>query len=441
MFLSRRKLPGISIIFPLVLVFLMAPLSRAQRRTLDNIPGRPVDFSVNSVPFFDPETRENSLVILYKVVNDHLQFIKTDGAYRADFQVVCVVYDKDNRQVTGDEVSGTQWAETYDQTNSRDTFVEGHFQFPLPPGEYRMRIWIEGQHTGVIVQTESQTEMPDFERSDLTLSALLLAHEIVPRETAQEKADDRYQLRDLLIAPSVNHIFSDQHPQLWFYFEIYDVRSSPPMPSTYRAIYQIIDPSGEVVLSDTASIQKDKMVTDTFHDFQVAALEEDQYLLQVTVQDPVNGRTTTQKTTFQVRWSTLGQVAKDYEEAVEQLRYIATDDEYKELKKAEGEERRKVWLEFWEERDPTPGTPANEMRTEYYRRIEYANRNFAVVSTGWRTDRGRVYIIHGPPDDIERHPMEIGGKPYQIWHYYSTNRRFYFIDEDGYGDYKLVAWR
>jgi GWxTD domain-containing protein len=81
------------------------------------------------------------------------------------------------------------------------------------------------------------------------------------------------------------------------------------------------------------------------------------------------------------------------------------------------------------------------MKTEYYRRIEYANVQFSVVSPGWRTDRGRIYIIYGPPDDIEHHPMEIETKPYQIWHYYNTNRLFYFVDEDGYGDYKLVAWR
>jgi GWxTD domain-containing protein len=441
MFPSRRKLTYILFLSPLILALLLSSPSRAQRRTLDNVPERPVDFSISSVPFFDPVIRNSILVIHYRVVNDHLQFIKLDGGFRADFQVVCVVYDDDDKQVTGDEVSGEQWADSYDETNSRDIFVEGHFQFPLSPGQYRMRIWIEGQHTGVMVRTESRTEIPDFKGFDLILSGLLLADEIVPVEMGGEQPSGRYRRRGLVIDPSVTHVYSDQQPLLWCYFEVYDLKDSSTDSSFYRAVYEIINASGETVLSDTADVPREGTVSGAFRDFRVSALEEDQYLLRVAVRDQESGRVAVREIPFQVRWSTLGQVAKDYEEAVEQLRYIATDDEYKKLKAAEGEDRREVWLEFWKERDPTPGTPANEMRTEYYRRIEYANVNFSVVSTGWRTDRGRIYIVYGPPDDIERHPMEIGVKPYQIWHYYNTNRRFYFVDEDGYGDYKLVAWR
>ena len=441
MFLSRYKLSGILFLSLLFSSFLFSAPLGAQRRTLDNIPERPVDFSVSSTPFFDPETQTSILVTHYRVVNDHLQFIKNDGGYRAEFQVVCVVYNDDGQQVTGDEVSGSQWADTYDQTNSRDIFVEGYFQFPLPPGGYQMRIWIEGQHTGEMVRTESRAEIPDFKRSDLTLSGLLLADQIAPREINQHRPAGRYERCGLLISPSSNHVFSDQRPQLWCYFEIYDRNGTPTVPEAYQAVYEIIDPSGEVVLGDTASVPKREPVSHSFKDFQVSTLEEDQYLLRVTIRDLENDRTASEEIFFQVRWSTLGHVAKDYGEAVDQLRYIATDEEYKKLKAAEGEERRELWLEFWKKRDPTPGTPANEMRTEYYRRIEYSNLNFSVVSTGWKTDRGRIYIVYGPPDDIERHPMEIGGKPYQIWHYYNTNRRFYFVDEDGYGDYRLVAWR
>ncbi len=440
MFLSRNRFSEILFIAPLVICLLLTASVEAQPRTLDNVPEGPVVFSVNSIPFFDPISRTSYVVIHYRVVNDHLQFIRSDGRYRADFQVICVVYDHDGHQVTGDEVSGTHWAETYDQTNSRDTFVVGYFQFFLPPGEYQLKIWIEGQHTGAMVRTETRTMVPDFERSEMTLSGLLLAHQIAP-DSGEGAQAGSYERRGLLITPSVNNVFSDIQPQMWCYFEIYDLRAGNPSAAAYRAQYEIVNASGEVVLSDTASVRREGQISDAFRLFQVSALDEDQYLLRVTIRDQVNDRTVSEEVTFQIRWSALGHVAKDYEEALEQLRYIATDEEYKKLKAAEEEDRREVWLEFWEQRDPTPGTPANEMRTEYYRRIEYANVHYSVVSTGWRADRGRIYIIYGPPDDIERHPMEIGGQPYQIWHYYSSNRRFYFVDEDGYGDYKLVAWR
>jgi GWxTD domain-containing protein len=441
MSLSRIKIRSIFLLAIAFSCWLPTASVQAQRRTLDNVPEGPVDFSVHSVPFYDPVVGRSDVIVQYRVVNDHLLFIKSDGRYRADFQVICVVYDQDGRQITGEEVSGTQWAGTYDQTNSRDLFVEGHFQFSLDPGEYQLKIWIEGQHTGEMVRTEIRTTVPNFQRSDLSISGLLLAYQIIPGGQEQIPEGGWYERRGLFISPSINHIFSDLQPHLFCYFEVYDESSGGVPADEYESIVEMIDPSDQVVLSDTGAVRRRDPVSYAFRDFRVDSLQEDRYLLRLTIEDQVNDRTARVETSLYIRWSALGHVAKDYEEAVEQLRYIATDEEYKQLKEAKGEDRRDAWLEFWKERDPTPGTPANEMRTEYYLRIEYANTHFSVVSAGWKTDRGRIYIIYGAPDDIERHPMEIGVKPYQIWHYYSSNRRFYFVDEDGYGDYKLVAWR
>src|SRR6202034_441218 len=59
--------------------------------------------------------------------------------------------------------------------------------------------------------------------------------------------------------------------------------------------------------------------------------------------------------------------------------------------------------EFWLRRDPTPGTVGNEFKDEHYRRIAYANEHFASQIPGWKTDRGRIYITFGPPDEIQDH--------------------------------------
>ena len=75
---------------------------------------------------------------------------------------------------------------------------------------------------------------------------------------------------------------------------------------------------------------------------------------------------------------------------------------------------------------------------EYYRRIQFANATFSGFMNGWRSDRGMVYIILGPPNDIDRHPFEADSKPYEIWAYYTINREFIFVDQTGFGDYRLV---
>lgn len=82
--------------------------------------------------------------------------------------------------------------------------------------------------------------------------------------------------------------------------------------------------------------------------------------------------------------------------------------------------------QFWMRRDPTPGTPENEFKQEHYRRIAYANERFASNrAAGGATDRGRIYITYGPPDEIDSHPAGGGqgnpAEPFEQWLYHHNN--------------------
>ena len=86
--------------------------------------------------------------------------------------------------------------------------------------------------------------------------------------------------------------------------------------------------------------------------------------------------------------------------------YIISDQERAAFRQLATDEEREHFIEqFWLRRDPTPGTLANEFKEEHYRRIAYANQRFTTGSglAGWKTDRGRIYITYGPPDEIESH--------------------------------------
>jgi len=117
---------------------------------------------------------------------------------------------------------------------------------------------------------------------------------------------------------------------------------------------------------------------------------------------------------------------------------VASSREINKISRGDREERKQKFLNFWKSKDPTPGTDKNELMIEYYRRVYFANRNFSEGREGWKTDRGRIYIIYGPPDNVDRHPFELNTKPYVVWHYYTINKTFYFVDETGFGDYRLV---
>lgn len=126
--------------------------------------------------------------------------------------------------------------------------------------------------------------------------------------------------------------------------------------------------------------------------------------------------------------------------------YIIEDREREAFLKLTTQDERNQFIEhFWLRRDPAPGTPENEFKAEHYRRIAYANDRFATNSNrlGWTTDRGRIYIVYGPPDEIESHFD--GGRlpfPYEEWRYRylegaGSDVFLTFIDKSRTGDYRI----
>jgi GWxTD domain-containing protein len=129
----------------------------------------------------------------------------------------------------------------------------------------------------------------------------------------------------------------------------------------------------------------------------------------------------------------------------EDVAYIITDEERTAFKKLQTNAEREQFIEqFWTRRDPTPGTPENEFKQEHYRRIAYANEHFSdpAGGPGWKTDRGRVYIVYGPPDELEDHSHQITKPPYQLWRYrliegVGKNVIIQFTDRDRNGSFVM----
>ena len=125
------------------------------------------------------------------------------------------------------------------------------------------------------------------------------------------------------------------------------------------------------------------------------------------------------------------------DQAVENMRYILHDDEWKKLSKSKSTDKETLFLEYWESRDPTPETSDNEVMNEYFSRVSYSNNNFKSYLPGWKTDMGMIYILFGPPDDLEVYNDPLSRIYSQRWHYYRINKYFDFIDENGFGDHRL----
>jgi len=141
----------------------------------------------------------------------------------------------------------------------------------------------------------------------------------------------------------------------------------------------------------------------------------------------------------------------------EEVPYIITNDERATFKKLSTDDEREAFIEnFWERRNPNPGSPENEFKEEYYRRIAYSNEHYASGIPGWKTDRGRIYIMYGPADEIDSHPSggeyerppsEGGGNtstyPFEDWRYryidgIGNNVILEFVDPTMTGEYHLT---
>jgi GWxTD domain-containing protein len=143
----------------------------------------------------------------------------------------------------------------------------------------------------------------------------------------------------------------------------------------------------------------------------------------------------------------------------EDVVYIITEEEREVFQRLTTPEEKEQFIEqFWRRRDPDPSTAVNEFKEEYFRRIAYANEHFSSGLPGWMTDRGRIYIIHGPPAEIEAHPSggyyerpanEGGGStvtfPFEVWRYrhiegVGDDVELEFVDPSLTGEYKLALY-
>jgi GWxTD domain-containing protein len=144
----------------------------------------------------------------------------------------------------------------------------------------------------------------------------------------------------------------------------------------------------------------------------------------------------------------------------EDVVWIISDEERAAFKQLSNDEERDNFIEaFWQRRDPTPDTEENEYKEEHYRRIAYANEHFAAGIPGWKSDRGRMYIMYGPADEVDSHPsggsyerpMEEGGGetstfPFEDWRYrylegIGQEVIIEFVDSCMCGDYHMTIDR
>ena len=363
-------------------------------------------------------------VYLYVAVPyDRLQFIKSDGLYRAKYDVVVVIFDKHKRQVSASSLSRDIEVGSFRESNSPYSYDFTRLILSAPPGEHTMRVITKDLESGKSFRREGVLKLNSSVGKLVAISDVIMVDKSV---------EGPPEVSDVIFAGL--KIPGKEIEEICAYFEV--------VSSADSSVYiesNIFDRQGEKVFSGSYRRRLHSGRLRECLSLGEEKLGLGRYFLRLVVM--VNKHKDKVEKSFRIR--SLGAISgSKLDLAIKQLKYATSRDTIREMLKAPAEERKRLFDEFWGKRDPTPDTPENELMEEYYNRISYANERFVSSSkeAGWETDMGSVYVIYGPPDDVYSQPWAVENqRPYQIWYYYKMGRKFVFVDPTGFGEYVLVS--
>jgi GWxTD domain-containing protein len=419
------------LIFP-ILLLIIAPGFPAHAQdnpaVVDELAPRP--FYVDYAVFKGNSPESLTVEIYYKIFSSSLPFQKYGDKFRADYSVDITI-NKNKKQVTGTSNDGFLIANNYKESISKEDFVINRVIFKIAPDNYKLLAHLRDRNSNdLAMPITADIKLKDYSKNTPSISGIEFL-----REASATQSDSQFVRGDMKLIPSVSRMYGDKDPTLSFYYEIYN---NPDFHSDYLVSYHLYS-TDKVSLTDSSLFPALGEITSHVDNIDVDSLPPGEYKIDFTLKSPGTKFLLRRSDKFLIGWSIMGLVKNDFKTAVEQLRFIASAEQMKKLLAAPPTDRIRVWNEFWDSEDPTPSTPENEKKDEYYKRVRYADLNFGNFGRdGWKTDMGMVYITYGPPDEIERHPFDIDSKPYQIWYYYELKRTFSFVDVNGYGEYELL---
>jgi GWxTD domain-containing protein len=380
------------------------------------------DFYYDAITLSAEDSGMSLLRLFTKVAFDELQFIQEEDHYRAGYEVSISVLNQDEEQVDFKIIQKTVRTYEFNSTNSPKDFSLAGAELKLQPGTYNLIMNIMDVESKKSGQRKTQVIVHDYDTSALDMSELLLVDYAMMDSTGK-----------IVIRPNVLANFGETQESMYLWYEIY----SRDAHDSVHVIYRIKNMKGDQLREKEHYKLLEGERTENVVEIPRGDLKSGRYNLEVKVEDDDSSVKRTQ--VFTIRWIGMPTLATDLDKAIEQMKHIAKGKYIKKMKKAKEDEKRRLFEEFWRELDPTPGTLKNELMDEYYRRVEYADVNFASYREGWKTDRGMLYIVLGPPDDIDRRSYDLPRRPREVWYYYKIDRVFVFIDQTGMGEYRLTS--
>jgi GWxTD domain-containing protein len=391
-------------------------------------PDQPADlpvFHLDALCFAADKAGQTRVDVFIQTPYENLRFTDVDQKFTSTYDVTVDFLDSTNTQVMDKSWVESVEARDYDESVSPRESNIAQRSFALQPGNYTLDVQVRDEETKKSYRQKRRLWVRDFSTSPFAMSDLMLVNRLA------------YEGEKRILSPNISGNIAEANDSFHIFFEVYDRLKSDSVHVKLR----ILDERDIPAARDSFA---EKMVGERLsvtRRVNVNRMIAGEYRMEIDVSPSAGFGEVAAHASRPVRieWRGIPVAEADLDKAIDQLQYIVDREKLDSMKKAPAEKKREMFKAFWKQRDPTPNTERNELMEEYYGRVAYANKHFTHYMEGWRSDMGMVYIIFGPPNNIERHPFDIDAKPYEVWTYYDINREFVFVDASGFGDYKLTT--
>ncbi len=330
----------------------------------------------------------------------------------------------------------------------------------LPSGAYSIKVTAVDYKTKRSGLATFDLQVRDFTTDNFAMSDLELAYSIDTLEVNSPGFDPLSSLikANRRVLPNPNRYFSNEDTLVYFYAEVYNFAQGTGEGENFEVKVLLRDNYG-FDMREYPVKRRHKPGTSAvlMEKVNIAGIPGGTYELSAIVEDLATGNKTSASKKFwmiynfeqlaptQLAPDQFTQADADLMENV--IKYVTTKEEKALYRDLDLEGKKNFLGQFWERKNPSPGSKINTFKNEIFRRFAYANQYYSTSliarEDGWKTDRGRIYITYGQPDNVERKPSAMGQKPYEKWYYdrlpdQAGGDYCLFVDQDGYGNYRLV---
>lgn len=412
------------------------------------------DFRMNiDLAAFKYDKGSSFVELYYTFPRSGLTYTQDNGAFRGSVLVHSIIrrVDEDMDPVVKNWRVPVILADT---TNLRDQALIGRVNYLLEPGLYRFTVIGRDEAKPAMNDSiEIAYEVRDFETRSPQFSDIELASSI---QQIEEDENNIFYKNTLEVIPNPTRLFGRELPVLMYYAEMYNLDKDDFLVKS-----EVVSSYGRTMTSKTyvrSGKHESRVEAGTLN---LGALPSGMYTLILSLGDTTEQFTLSQSKAFYVfnpdipfdsleargiadliaaEFAGMGE--DELDDHFDMARYISTKNERDIWNSLSGSEsKRKFLTKFWRDRDEDQNSAFNEYYAEYKQRVMISNEQFRTAyQPGWRSDRGRVYILYGPPDYVDRRLNESDMKPHVIWRYdyIEGGVDFIFVDRSGFNNFELV---